>query len=292
MLRADSGLPGETGRASRWCDEDCGLEVTGTATLGSDRYKTRLSKWGGVIGTEQVEYPKELVESIQALSEIVFAQGDVSTTVQRIAKLAVHAIEGAELCSVSLVQGGKISTIGATSDIVQKLDSLQYETDEGPCLSSIREHGMFHIADMQQDETWPSFSKRAAAETGVRSMLAFVLGVGEDSLGALNLMSTKVDTFDQDDVSTGALFAVHAAGALRNAMDSADAELSKAELSKGLETRKLIGQATGLLMAQEGLTSDEAFDRLVRVSQNANIKVREIAERYVDAWETKAAPPS
>ena len=244
------------------------------------------------MGTEQVEYPKELVESIQALSEIVFAQGDVATTVQRIAELAVHAIEGAELCSVSLVQGGKISTIGATSDIVQKLDALQYETDEGPCLSSIREHGMFHIADMQRDETWPSFSKRAVAETGIRSMLAFVLGLGEDSLGALNLMSTQVDTFDQDDASTGALFAVHAAGALRNAMDSADAELSKAELSKGLETRKLIGQATGLLMAQEGLTSDEAFDRLVRVSQNANVKVREIAERYVDSWETKAARPS
>ncbi len=216
----------------------------------------------------------------------------MATTVQRIAELAVHAIDGAELCSVSLVRAGTISTIGATSDVVEELDALQYETDEGPCLSSIRQHGMFHIQDMQQDETWPSFSKRAVAETGVRSMLAFVLGLGEDSLGALNLMSTQVDAFEQDDVSTGALFAVHAAGALRNALDSSDAEISKAELAKGLETRKLIGQATGLLMAQEGLTSGEAFDRLVRVSQSANVKVREIAERYVDSWETKAGPAS
>jgi AmiR/NasT family two-component response regulator len=47
----------------------------------------------------------------------------------------------------------------------------------------------------------------------------------------------------------------------------------------------MIGQATGLLMAQEGLTSGEAFQRLVRVSQNANIKLREIAQRYVRSWE-------
>jgi AmiR/NasT family two-component response regulator len=40
-------------------------------------------------------------------------------------------------------------------------------------------------------------------------------------------------------------------------------------------------------MAQEGLTSDEAFQKLVFVSQNANVKLREIAQRYVETWEKK-----
>ncbi len=33
-------------------------------------------------------------------------------------------------------------------------------------------------------------------------------------------------------------------------------------------------------MAQEGLSSEEAFQRLVKVSRNANVKLRDIAQRY------------
>lgn len=237
---------------------------------------------------EQNEYPNELNESIQGLSEVIFAEEDIAATVQRISELAVHAIEGAELCSVSLVRSGEISTVGATADVCRRLDELQYETEEGPCLSSIEEQAMFQIPDLREDDTWPVFSKRAAAETPVRSMLSFVLQVHEDALGGLNLMSSEAESFDEDDISTGALFAVYAGIALKNAVDSEDASVSKAELEQGLETRKVIGQATGLLMAQEGLTSEEAFRRMVRVSQNANIKVREIAERFVESWEDKA----
>jgi AmiR/NasT family two-component response regulator len=46
------------------------------------------------------------------------------------------------------------------------------------------------------------------------------------------------------------------------------------------------------LMAHEGLTSEEAFQKLVNASQQANIKLRDIAQRYVTAWEEKARGPS
>ena len=240
----------------------------------------------------QQDYPSELNESIQGLSEVIFAEQDVAATLQRISELAVHAVEGAELCSVSSVSAGRISTVGATDDVCRRLDELQYETEEGPCLSSIEEQAMFQIPDLGQDETWPVFSKRASAETPVRSMLSFVLEVHEGALGALNLMSSRADSFDEEDISVGALFAVFAGIALRNAVDSENASLTKADLERGLETRKLIGQATGLLMAQEGLTSEEAFQRMVKVSQNANLKVREIAARFIENWEDKAGRAS
>lgn len=62
------------------------------------------------------------------------------------------------------------------------------------------------------------------------------------------------------------------------------------QLEDGLKTPTMIGQATGLLMAQEGLPSEEAFQKLVHVSQNANVKLHEIAQRYVEAWEKKLTP--
>lgn len=61
------------------------------------------------------------------------------------------------------------------------------------------------------------------------------------------------------------------------------------QLEEGLETRTMIGQATGLLMAQEGLTSQEAFQRLVKISQTSNVKLREIAQKYVTDWEMRSS---
>lgn len=66
-----------------------------------------------------------------------------------------------------------------------------------------------------------------------------------------------------------------------------EASVHEAQLEEALRSRTTIGQAVGLLMAQEGFTSEEAFAKLVSVSQNANVKLREIAHRYVDTWEEK-----
>ncbi|HWC12976.1 MAG TPA: ANTAR domain-containing protein [Actinomycetota bacterium] len=65
------------------------------------------------------------------------------------------------------------------------------------------------------------------------------------------------------------------------------ASVRESHVHDALATRTVIGQAIGLLMAHEGLTSEEGFARLVGVSQNANIKLRDIAARYVEAWEEK-----
>lgn len=63
--------------------------------------------------------------------------------------------------------------------------------------------------------------------------------------------------------------------------------LHESQLEEALATRTTIGQAVGLLMAQEGLTSEQAFQKLVQLSQTSNVKLRDIAERYVRTWEEK-----
>ncbi|MGE2725934.1 PAS and ANTAR domain-containing protein [Mycolicibacterium pulveris] len=54
-----------------------------------------------------------------------------------------------------------------------------------------------------------------------------------------------------------------------------------AALSKVTEARAVIEQAKGLLMAAYGISADRAFDILVWRSQETNIKVRELASRFV-----------
>ena len=226
-------------------------------------------------------YPSELVESVEALSRLVLSEEDLSSTSDRIVKLAVHAVEGAEDCSISLARGGEIITIASTSDVGTTIDRLQYETKQGPCLSSIADHAIFRIPEMERDETWPTFSKRAAAETGTKSMLAFVLKVQEEALGGLNMSSSKVDAFDEEDIAMGTLFAAQAGVTLANALTHA-ANLEKVgQLEEGIKTRQMIGQAVGILMTTHHVDPDAAFDILKRISQSANIKLRDIAQDLV-----------
>jgi AmiR/NasT family two-component response regulator len=52
-------------------------------------------------------------------------------------------------------------------------------------------------------------------------------------------------------------------------------------LREALENRDVIGQAKGMLMERHGISADEAFDRLVRISQDTNVKLHTVAERLV-----------
>ncbi len=56
-----------------------------------------------------------------------------------------------------------------------------------------------------------------------------------------------------------------------------------AAVSKVAETRAEIEQAKGLLMAAYGISADRAFDILVWRSQETNVKVRDLARRFLAA---------
>ena len=52
-------------------------------------------------------------------------------------------------------------------------------------------------------------------------------------------------------------------------------------LRRGLASSREIGQAVGLLMALHRVSDDEAFDILVRTSQNMNVKIAELARKVI-----------
>lgn len=119
----------------------------------------------------------------------------------------------------------------------------------------------------------------------MRSVLSFPMSHGDVTFGAINFYSSRSDALQEGQREDGWVFATQAAICLANLKEFDAARRQVEQLEEGLQTRTVIGQATGLLMAQEGLTSQEAFQKLVAISQNANIKLREIATRFVESWE-------
>ena len=89
------------------------------------------------------------------------------------------------------------------------------------------------------------------------------------------MYSTSSDTIDPDAVHMAELFAAHAALALGHAR-------REEQLSAALATRKVIGQAIGILMERHALKEDAAFVYLTRVSSHTNVKLRTVAQEIVD----------
>jgi PAS domain-containing protein len=54
-------------------------------------------------------------------------------------------------------------------------------------------------------------------------------------------------------------------------------------LRQAMRSRAIIDQAKGMLMERYGCTPDEAFDRLARLSQHANVKLADIASALVES---------
>jgi len=89
----------------------------------------------------------------------------------------------------------------------------------------------------------------------------------------LNLYSQSKDAFNPDSWLPS-LFASHASVALGYA--------TRLESLQGaLESRETIGTAIGIAMERYGITSERAFEFLIRTSQNSNIKLRDIAADLV-----------
>ena len=223
----------------------------------------------------------DLAETFAEVARALGAERSVQATLEKIVELAVKTIDGCEHAGVSVAERGTIRTPANSDDVPPKVDAVQYETGEGPCLDAIREHDVFQTDDLRQERRWPNFARRAAEESGVVSMLSFRLYIEEDTMGALNLYSKQKAAFDAEDRAVGSIFAAHASVALAAAQQ-------QAHLEHAIETRDLIGQAKGILMARQHVTADEAFDMLRRASQRLNIKLRDLAQQMA----TGSSPPA
>ncbi|MEC5189770.1 GAF domain-containing protein [Arthrobacter sp. MP_M7] len=205
-------------------------------------------------------------------------EDDLDSMLAGIVHAALELVPHAAEASVSLIAGRrKIDSRAASSDLPRRVDALQSETGQGPCLDAAYDKRIVSTPDLSTDTRWPEFSRQAFM-LGARSMLSFPLFVDSDHLGALNLFGNDVNVFDADSERIGASLAAHAAVAVADTQQIG-------QLTLALDTRDLIGQAKGILMERYKITAQQAFLLLSRASSELNIKLRDVAERLTVSGE-------
>ena len=230
--------------------------------------------------------PGRLVDVAQALRDVarsLEAEPDLKHVLAAIVASVTDTVPGAEQAGVSLYEHKLLQTVASTSDVTDRINTIEHELDEGPCLQALLDHRSYRIDDTSTDTRWPRFAAAAEAH-GVRSMLGYKLFTTGRTLGTLDLYSSIPNAFDAESEVVGEVFAAHAAIALLGSTQ-------QAEWQTALNSRDTIGMAKGILMHRERLSDVQAFNLLVSTSQNANIKLHDLAVWLIDNANNTARRP-
>ena len=212
--------------------------------------------------------------SIAEAARTLYRPRCLDDTLQTIVEVACNSVPGFDHVGIAtMARKGHVETRAFTGDLVPPLDELQYTLREGPCSATLQGGEAFSVSSLRHEQRWPRFVPQALA-LGARSQLAVKLYLDDDTLGGINFYSTTSDEVSEDAQALAQLFATHAAIALGHAQE-------RDELTTGMQSRRVIGEAIGLLMERYQMSDDRAFAFLVRASSHRNIKLRAVAEELV-----------
>jgi hypothetical protein len=200
--------------------------------------------------------------------------------------LAALPITGASVSTLAAPFGTE--TVCASDAQAARLDELQIDLGEGPCWDALSTRRPVLASDMQSPshQEWPLFSKSLVGE-GVGALFAFPLMVGTLGIGAVDLYSRVPGDLTASQV-TGAmsLAGVAARQVLRMALSTLAEETAGAEAEEGRYSRRIVHQATGIVLAQLDVSAEDAM-LIIRAHAYASGRTvreisRDITERRLD----------
>ncbi len=208
---------------------------------------------------------------------------------QALAHSALALVEGADGCGVTLERKGRPVTVSGVGASATKLDEAQYGQDDGPCLQAMRTGLEVSVPDTLRESRWGGYPAYAAA-CGARSSLSLPIAPHSHTAGALNLYAPLPNAFENADLTRLRLLAAQATGAIALAQRIADTEEFAADLEAALRSRTVIDQAVGVVVGQQRVTPERAFEVLRTASQHRNVKLRVLCAELI-ASITGEKPP-
>ncbi|HEV7186473.1 MAG TPA: GAF and ANTAR domain-containing protein [Blastococcus sp.] len=220
------------------------------------------------------------------LGRLPLAEHSLSSVLQHVSAAAAEILPEEPLTSVTVVDGARPTTVAASDGLARTLDEVQYRLGDGPCLAAATLGRRSELVDTTSPHDWADFAARAAA-AGCQSVLSFPLPGRDRVPAALNVYARRSSVRDQRVLARFVRLADFAVVAVSNAYLYETAVARAGHLERALDSRAVIDQAKGILMERFRLTAEQAFQVLTRASMESNVKVRDLAERFVATGELR-----
>ena len=188
------------------------------------------------------------------------------------------------------ITGAAVSTLGApfgtetlcaSDSHAARIDELQFDLGEGPCWDALATRRPVLAPDLHGTvpSSWPVFLQ-AIGDAPVGALYAFPLALGSLEIGAVDLYAERPGTLSEAQITDAlALAGMVALQVLRRTL-SAQPVTEDAEAGDGY-SRRVVHQATGMILAQLGLSAADALLVIRGHAFSHERSVREVAADIV-----------
>ncbi|MDH6629767.1 hypothetical protein M2271_007606 [Streptomyces sp. LBL] len=218
-------------------------------------------------------------EMPDTLEMAIVRSSGLDTLLRDLTDRAVQAVPGAAACSITVRRGDRLLTLAGSHGLPSGLDQRQYENGSGPCVEAAETSVEQYAPDLQAEARWPTYTEYALS-VGVRCVLAIPIAVEGERGTALNLYGVEPGSLGPGRDAARA-FAARVGDTVDVALGIERRRESVTDVRTALLSRSVIDQAIGILMAQERIDARIALERLRRVSQNHNVKLRDLCTDLV-----------
>ncbi len=226
------------------------------------------------ISTQQVR------ETLAELGRLRFATDGLDSAMHQVVE-KTHALFGVDGAGLMLVDSEQVLRNVAVSDpAVSWLEDLQIRYQQGPCLDAYEHKELVKAADLRAEERWPAFVP-AALEAGLRAVLATPLPYNQQAVGVVVVFSTAVRDWSPEGELALIAFTDLAALLIASTMQGQQRCELASQLQQALDSRAVIEQAKGVLVAQEAITLQEAYERMRAHARSQRRKLSEVAAEVV-----------
>jgi GAF domain-containing protein len=225
---------------------------------------------------------KEVRQALRELEELRYSAGDLDEALRRIV-LATHRLFAVDGAGLMLLDPDQLLRNVAVSDRrVDHLEQLQIEHGEGPCVDAFEEKTLVDAADLTTERRWPLFSP-AAASRGLRAVLASPIPYNQHAIGVVAVFSAKERPWSPEGELALISFTDLAALCIANTMASEERGELAEQLQRALDARVVIEQAKGALVARDGVSERDAFERLRRQARRQRRPIVDVATEVMAA---------
>jgi GAF domain-containing protein len=224
----------------------------------------------------------EVRHALRKLEDLRYAAGNLDQALRRIVE-ATHQLFAVDGAGLMLIDPDQLLRNIADSDRrINDLEELQIEHGEGPCVEAFEDKTLVDTDDLAAEARWPKLSP-AAVERGLRAVLASPIPYNQQAIGVVVVFSAKVHPWSPEGELALVAFTDLAALTIANTLQSEERGELASQLQRALDTRVVIEQAKGALVAREGLSEREAFERLRRQARAERRRVVEVANEIMAA---------
>ncbi|MCS6559815.1 GAF and ANTAR domain-containing protein [Curtobacterium flaccumfaciens] len=174
-------------------------------------------------------------------------------------------------------------TVSATDEVATRIDEIQLDLSEGPCWTALATDAPVLETDLVQrpNAAWPAFNDAVRSEP-VGAVFAFPVAFGPFPLGAIDVYVPEPATIEDDTVRQAmTLASAVSRRVLRRALRSI-ADEDDALLDRSPSSRRVVHQATGVVLAQLDISPEDAYLLLQGHAFARRTTMRRVAEEILD----------